>query len=62
MGRNLIDTATWTLLAPFLPPIRGRACRPAIDNRLVLEGIFWIARTGPRWRDLPERFGKWNTV
>ncbi len=32
------------------------------DNRRVLEGIFWIARTGSPWRDLPERFGKWNTV
>jgi transposase len=28
----------------------------------VLEGIAWIARTGSPWRDLPERFGKWNTV
>jgi transposase len=28
----------------------------------VLEGIVWIARTGAPWRDLPERFGKWNTV
>ena len=62
MNRNLIDDATWALLAPFLPPIRGRACRPAIDNRQVLEGIFWIARTGSPWRDLPERFGNWNTV
>jgi transposase len=55
-------TRAWALLAPFLPPIRGRACRPATDNRRVLEGIFWIARTGSPWRDLPERFGKWNTV
>ena len=62
MDRNLIDDATWVLLAPFLPPERGRACRPAIANRQVLEGIFWIARTGSPWRDLPERFGKWNTV
>jgi hypothetical protein len=46
LDRNLIDNATWALPAPFLPPIRGRACRPAIDNRQVLEGIFWIARTG----------------
>ncbi|MFT6775177.1 MAG: transposase [Paracoccaceae bacterium] len=58
MDRNLIDDATWVLLAPVLPPERGRACRPSIDNRWVLEGIFWIARTGSPWRDLPERFGK----
>ena len=62
MDRDIIDDATWGLLAPFLPPERGRACRPSIDNRQVLEGIFWIARTGSPWRDLPERFGSWNTV
>ncbi|MBD3624679.1 MAG: IS5 family transposase [Rhodobacteraceae bacterium] len=33
-----------------------------MDNRQVLEGIFWIARTGATWHDLPERFGNWNTV
>ena len=62
MTRDLIDTAAWALIAPFLPPERGRACRPSLDNRRVLEGIVWIARTGSPWRDLLERFGKWNTV
>jgi transposase len=62
MTRDLIDTAAWALIAPFLPPERGRACRPSLDNWRVLEGIVWIARTGSPWRDLPERFGKWNTV
>ncbi|MGF1500780.1 MAG: transposase, partial [Paracoccaceae bacterium] len=46
MDRDLIDDATWELIAPFLPPESGRRGRPSIDNRLVLEGIFWIARTG----------------
>jgi transposase len=55
-------TRAWALLAPFLPPIRGRARRSAINNRQIPEGIFRIARTGSPWRDLPERFGKWNTV
>jgi transposase len=62
MTRDLIDTEAWALIAPFLPPERGRACRPSLDNRRVLEGIVWIARTGSPWRDLPERFGKWNTI
>jgi transposase len=62
MTRDLIDTAAWALIAPFLPPERGRACRPSLDNRQVLEGIVWIARTGAPRRDLAERFGKWNTV
>ncbi len=32
------------------------------DNRLFLEAILWIARTGSPWRDLPPQFGHWNTV
>jgi transposase len=32
------------------------------DHRLVLDGIFWIARTGVAWRDLHEHFGKWSSV
>ncbi|WP_345684896.1 transposase, partial [Novipirellula caenicola] len=36
--------------------------RPPKDRRVILNGIFWILRTGAAWRDLPERFGKWQTV
>ena len=33
-----------------------------MDNRLFVEAVPWIVRTGSPWRDLPEEFGKWNTV
>jgi transposase len=36
--------------------------RPAGNHRLVLDGVFWIARTGAPWRDLPDHFGNWNSV
>ncbi len=36
--------------------------RPPLDRRTIIDGIFWILRTGAPWRDLPSEFGKWQTV
>jgi transposase len=52
----------WQRLAPLLPPQHPRTGRPANDHRTVLNGILWILRTGALWRDLPERYGSWQTV
>lgn len=52
----------WVFLEPFViesGPRRGRRPR---DHRLVLDGVFWIARTGTAWRDLHSHFGAWNLV
>ena len=32
------------------------------NNRMFVEGVLWIVRTGSPWRDLPEAFGEWNSV
>ena len=36
--------------------------RPPLNPRMVLNGILWMLRTGARWRDLPARYGKWNSI
>ena len=62
MVRGLMSDEEWGFFEPFVierGPKRGR--RPS-DHRQVLDGVFWIARTGAPWRDLPEAFGKWGSV
>lgn len=49
-------------MAPLLPPQRPRTGRPAHDHRTILNGMLWILRTGAPWRDLPDRYGNWQTV
>lgn len=36
--------------------------RPPKDNRLMLNAMLWLARSGAGWEDLPERYGSWKTV
>lgn len=50
----------WEALQPLLPPQRPRTGRPRHDHRTVLGGILWIVRNRASWRDLPQRFGKWE--
>jgi transposase len=52
----------WSLFEHFILAIRAPNGRKPTNHRLVLDGIFWIARTGSPWRDLPEDFGKWSSV
>ena len=62
MHRHDISDHAWSLLAPLLPGRRGAWGGRAKDNRLFVNAIFWILRTGAPWRDLPERYGSWQTV
>lgn len=50
----------WSVIEPLLPMDR-RGPKPK-NNRKVLNGIFWVLRTGAPWRDLPERYGPYKTA
>ncbi len=52
----------WERIAPLLPGKEGDVGRTAADNRQFLNEVLWIARSGAPWRDLPERYGNWNSV
>lgn len=53
----------WNRIADLLPAeFTGKQGRPRKNNRVILNGIIWIARSGAPWRDLPERYGPWETV
>ena len=60
--RRELSDRQWEPIAPLLPPERGRWARPAKDNRLMVNAILWILRTGAPWRDLPSEYGPWNSV
>lgn len=60
VGRGELTDAGWAQIAPLLPP-NGRRGGQWQDHRTVLNGILWKLRTGAPWRDLPERYGSWQT-
>jgi len=61
MKRHELTDEQWAIVGPLLPA-RARTGRRPKDPRVMLNGIFWILHTGAPWRDLPERFGSWQTV
>lgn len=52
----------WERLKPFVPGGRKGKRGPRSDGRLFLDALLWMARSGSRWRDLPDRFGDYQTV
>ena len=60
MSRYEITTEQWERIKDLLPsPHKGKG-RPAKDNRMMLNGMMWIARSGAQWRELPEKYGPWQ--
>jgi len=62
MRRHEIKDEDWERIKEMLPGQPGDPGVTAKDNRLFLNAVLWIAKTGAPWRDLPERFGPWGSV
>jgi transposase len=62
MDRLCLTDAQWVKMEPHCLGKATDPGRSGRDNRLFVEGVLWIARTGSPWRDLPPWFGKWNSV
>jgi transposase len=59
--RYELSDEAFALVADLLPP-NGRRGGQWHDHRTALNGIFWILHSGAQWRELPERYGPWQTV
>ena len=59
MGRYDLTDFEWSIIQPLLPN-KPRGV-PRVDDRRVLNGIFWVLRTGAPWRDLPQYYGPYTT-
>lgn len=60
--RHDLSDKDWALLEPRLPGQAGQWGGIAKDNRLFLNAVFWILRTGAPWRDLPPDYGNWKNT
>jgi transposase len=59
--RHELTDEQWDKIEPLLPA-SGVKGRPRVDDRRVINGMLFKAKTGIAWRDLPDRYGPWKTV
>lgn len=62
MDRFILSDAQWAVIRPLCHGKRSDPGHSGKNNRMFIEGVLWIARTGSPWRDLPAHFGHWNSV
>ncbi len=60
--RYELSDRQWDRIAPMLPGKLSVPGRTALDNRLFVNAVLWVLRSGARWSDLPERYGKYKSV
>ena len=62
MPRKLLRDDQWERIRDLLPGKVGDPGATGKDNRLFVEAVLWIARTGSPWRDLDPALGKWHAT
>ena len=63
LRRYELTNQEWNRIKDLLPPEKsGKRGRPSKDNKMILNAMVWIARSGALWRDLTKRYGSWETV
>ncbi|GAB3570611.1 IS5 family transposase [Spirosoma luteolum] len=62
LRRYEINDTDWKRIEPLLKGKAGDVGRNGTDNRLFINAVIWMARSGAAWRDLPQRYGPWNSV
>ena len=60
--RYELSDAQWRRVADLLPGKKSDPGRTALDNRLFVNAVLWVLRSGAHWHDLPERYGKYKTI
>jgi transposase len=62
MDRLVLSDAQWDRMSGLIIGRPDQCGSTGFDNRMFVEGVLWIVRTGAPWRDLPEIFGNWNST
>ncbi len=62
VSRYELSCAQWERIKDIIPGKIGDRGRTGFDNRTFINGVLWVLRSGARWSDLPERYGKYKTV
>jgi transposase len=60
--RYELTDVQWQRIRALLPGKASDPGRTAADNRLFVNGVLWVLRSGAHWHDLPTRYGKWKSV